>query len=105
MIEKLINVVFWTAELNSRSCDPILNEYRGYQWRMVVSTVGALFFLLIGWLLTPGELPNARHFAIVAPVLAYFQVGLDLLVMVCCIVFLANAVQLWRFCEKYGISE
>lgn len=105
MFERLLNVIFWIGSLKSRSSDPILNEYRGYQRRMVISAGGMLFILCLGWLFFP-EVPENNGFSnILAPILIYFEIFLDLLVIACCTIFLVNAVQFWRFCTKYGISD
>jgi hypothetical protein len=103
MIEQLINVIFWIHDLQRRTCDPVLNEYRGYQWRMVVSICGVVFFLLISWLFFPLEIANTGLEAILAVPLAYAELLFDFLIVAFCVVYLINAIQLWLFCKKYEI--
>jgi len=101
MIEKLINVIFWIYDLQRRTCDPVLNEYRGYQRRIVVSICGVVFFLLLSWLFLPLEIANTGLEAILAVPLAYAELLFDFLIMTLCVVCLINAIQLWMLCKKY----
>jgi hypothetical protein len=110
MIVKLINVILWISDLKRQTNDSMLNEYRGYQWRMVVSAGGILFclfcLLMIGWLFFSQEIPNTGQYgAILATLLDYTKLLVNFMMIACCFAFLVNAIQFWRFCRKYGIAK
>jgi hypothetical protein len=104
MLEKLLNVVLWISDLRTRSYDPFINEYRGYQWRMIVSFGSALFMVFMGWFIIPGEQADNRFSQILSAV-KYFQLIPDILALALIIYSLVNAVQFWRFCMKHEIWE
>jgi hypothetical protein len=108
MIAKLINVILWISDLKRQTSDSMLNEYRGYQRRMIISAGGIVFCLLIimGWLFFSQETQNTGQYdAILAILLDYTKLLVNLMMIACCFAFLVNAIQFWRFCRKYGIAK
>ena len=108
MFEKLISVISWISNLRLQNTyDPILNEYRGYQWRMVVCA-GCLPFLLIGWLIfefLSQSMLNNYFSAMLSELLVIGNYVIAFLMVVCCSIFLVNAIQFMMFCKEYGISS
>jgi hypothetical protein len=71
---------------------------------MVVSFSGALFMMLMGWFLAPGEQVD-NQFSQILSAVTYFQLIPDVLALAFITYFLVNALLFWRFCAKHGILE
>jgi hypothetical protein len=108
MIAKLINVILWISDLKRQTSDSMLNEYRGYQRRMIISAGGIVFCLLIimGWLFFSQETQNIGQYdAILAILLDCTKLLVNFMMIAFCFAFLVNSIQFWRFCRKYGIAK
>lgn len=55
MIEKVLNALLWLDSAFTRSRDPLLEEYRQYQRRILMSGTLALGFLILAVLVVPSE--------------------------------------------------
>ncbi len=100
MLDKILNIIVWLSEINTRSYEPIINEYRGYQRRMVASAVGALFVLIVSWIFLPQQVPNNDFMAILVTAVDQVRMILDFVALILCIFFLFNLFEFWRFCTR-----
>lgn len=100
MAEKLVDLLFWVVEIWGWSADPILNQYRSYQRGMVASASGMLFVLLLEFLFQPDQPIESRYAEILMPLIMYFNILLDAIILACLAAFVMYTVLFWRFCTK-----
>ena len=97
MLDKLLDVIVWVDTAFTRTRDPVIEEYRGYQRQLIVSGSLATFGMLAAWFVMPArEASNAfQQFAqTFAEYVALASLGLT---AICCLWFAWSAYCLWRF--------
>lgn len=97
MLDRLFNAILWVNSAFTRTRDPVIEEYRGYQRRIIVGGGLALIAQVGAWLFMPAnEATNAVQQMIYTSA-AYAALGCLVISAVASLWCAWSIFQLWRF--------
>lgn len=104
MLGKLLDFVFWVSDLSSRTSDPLLNEYRGYQWRILWASILSAFLMMLTAFVSPSNPVTSGVSEVVTnEALRLVGIGLFAASVVALLVVAWNAIGLFMLIRKYGL--
>jgi hypothetical protein len=105
MLDKLLNALMWVSDITTRTRDPDLNEYRGYQRRILGWSVVALLLTAAAFFIQPDDLSIRPIFSGLSGLLNDFSLGLAIASLVALLVAFWNGIALYRFVNGHGSHE